>query len=84
MSGDPYDPTAGEIAQLRARQAREEIAEETEQLQRRANGASGSLADAMAARSELKTRGISTTLADLFTLLFPANPFSAVRASLRW
>jgi hypothetical protein len=25
----------------------------------------------------------STTLADLFTLLFAANPFSAVRASLR-
>jgi hypothetical protein len=26
----------------------------------------------------------NTTLADLFTLLVPANPFSAVRASLRW
>src|SRR5262249_18363454 len=26
----------------------------------------------------------STTLADLFTLLFAANPFSAARASLRW
>jgi hypothetical protein len=27
---------------------------------------------------------VSTTLADLFTLVFAANPFSAVRASLRW
>jgi hypothetical protein len=64
VDNTPYDligdsGAAGDIAKLRAHQAKQEIAEETERLQRRANGASGSLADAMAARSELKRKGIS-------------------------
>ena len=36
-----------------------------------------------AGASRLRWIQPSTTLADLFTLLFAANPFSAVRASLR-